>query len=52
VGPDDLLGAAEPAGRIPIGPLDPWRALDRLGELAPPDRDDAAGPSDLFFFVS
>ena len=50
VSPDDLLRAAEPAGGTPIGPFDPWPAFDRLGELAPSDGNDAAGPADLLFF--
>src|SRR2546423_14995641 len=50
VSPGDLLRAAEPAGGSPIGPFDPWPALDRLGELAPSDGNDAAGPADLPFF--
>src|SRR5256714_11665879 len=52
VSPGDLLRAAEPAGGSPIGPFDPWPALDRLGELAPSDGNDAAGPADLLFFRS
>src|SRR5260370_1997196 len=45
--PDDLLGAAERARRLRIGPLDARHALERLREFAPPHRDDAAGATDI-----
>src|SRR5260370_35672509 len=45
--PDDLLGAAERARRLRIGPLDARHALERLREFAPPHRDDEAGATDI-----
>src|SRR5207237_4243615 len=47
VRPHDLLGAAEPAGDATVRPFNARLALDRLGELAPSDRNDAAGSADL-----